>query len=123
MHWRIRGEPKGFVAPLVPTVLWLWLRFKTPRKGLTWQRLGAKPDERQFLAVLFVWLAVGLGGIGLFRFLKVPLVPGMAAYVGWFCVLFWQALSADRKRIQRWLLESEAAVRLWDEREADLAGS
>lgn len=121
MFWWMRGEPKGLLTPLPTALLWLWLRFSTPRKGMPATRLSARPDARRFIIMEFVWLGIGLGGICLFRLLNLPLVLGLVALTAWLGPLLWQAYLLDQKQKKCHLVKSEAAVRLWDERESNLA--
>jgi hypothetical protein len=122
LYWR-RGELRFLAAPTLPVFLWLLLRFATPKQGFVSKRLGAEPPGmKRFLWFELVWLAVGLGGIALFNFVKPPkqvgLTLGIVGVLFWFGVQLWRGVIEDRNRLRQDLERGDEAMRRWQESES-----
>lgn len=62
------GELKGLVAPVAPLGLWMFMRYSTPRTGMTDRRLSSEPEMLWLLA----WGGLGVAGVILIFFLILP---------------------------------------------------
>lgn len=122
-YWKFQ-QPRMLVAPLMPALLWLFLRAMTPGQGLVSKRIGAEPGMTSFLFFELWWLGVAVIGIVAFKAWNPPmpqaLVVGTTAVVLWLAGLGWRAHRLDRERQQRDLANITAALRQWDEGEERL---
>jgi hypothetical protein len=116
LGWKLQ-QRRPLVAPLVPLVLWLILRYSTPTKGMVSKRISAEPEVKRFLLFELWWLAIGIVGLVLFTVVKLPsphaLVLGSIACFLWFGGLLWRAHQVDRERNQRDLDHVDEATRRW----------
>jgi peptidoglycan/LPS O-acetylase OafA/YrhL len=108
-------------APLMPTLLWLHLRFCTPRKGLPANRISAVPGQTSFLLFLLLWFGVAIAGLIVFTIWQPPMphaaIIGSIAMVFWVAVFLWRGRQLDRERQKRDELNAAVAVQQWDEGE------
>jgi len=123
-YWKY-GQPRVLVAPLMPTLLWLLLRYGTPRQGLVVKRMGTAPGESRFLFFLVWWFCLAVVGMLLYQFFKPP-IPYAAAIavtggIIWFGGLLLRATQFDRQRQQGELEGARIATQQWDEGEGRLA--
>jgi hypothetical protein len=117
-YWKY-DQPRVLVAPLMPTLLWLLLRFGTPRQGLVVKRMGAAPGERRFLFFLLSWFCVAVVGMLLYQFFRPPMpyaaAVGVTGWIVWFGGLLFRATQFDRQRQQADLEGPRIATQQWDE--------
>ena len=122
-YWKFQ-QPRMLVAPLMPALLWLFLRAMTPRQGLVVKRMTAEPGMTSFLVFEIWWLGVAAIGIMAFEIWNPPmphaLVVGTTAVVLWLAGLGWRAHRLDRDRQQSDLAKAPASLRQWVEKEERL---
>lgn len=119
-------QPRMLAAPLVPILLWLWLRFTTPKDGRAETRIERVPEAMRFLLGLFLWAVLGIAGVFLFDSLDLPKpqadIAGPVALFGWMGLLlgvaFWRARLAELELRKQELVKIEKATRRWSEMEA-----
>lgn len=106
-------------SPVGLTVIWLLLRFTTPKQGLAGTRINADPWTKRLLIVVLV-LPI-LWGVRLFL-LDLPNLPKPHVYVvGAIAILLIvgevvrQARMADREHREQELPKIQKAIRSWDE--------
>jgi hypothetical protein len=118
--WKFQ-QPRMLMAPLLPTLFWLYLRFGTPRKGLAASRISAVPGQASFFIFCLWWGAVAVAGFVVFTIWRPPMphaaIFGSIAMVFWFAVFLWRGHQSDRERRKRDQANATVAVQQWDDGE------
>lgn len=110
--------PRLLSAPLLPTALWLFLRFSTPKKGMVSRKISADKELRSLLfftgGMLLTYLAILVG----LKFIDSPLLDnnifmacltliGMAA-------MLWKCHRLDKSQYKKQLEASKVSVKEWE---------
>lgn len=109
--------PRLLVAPLPLILIWLVLRFATPKNGMILPRMAKQHEELGFLWFLLGWTVLGIGGIpvavGLAPLLPVPWFWGLLAVLTWIGVLLYGAERVDRRRREKMRDRRPVALQEW----------
>ncbi len=124
-------QPRMLAAPLIPILLWLCLRFTTPKVGHAETRIERNPEVMRFLLGVLLWGVLGIAGVFLFDVLGLPKaqadIAGPAVLFGWMGLLLgvaiWRARLADRELRKQEVVKVEKAVQRWDEMDAEAGGT
>ncbi len=118
--WQFQ-HPRMLMAPLMPTLFWLYLRCSTPRKGLAGKRISAVPGQASFLIFCLWWGAVAVAGLVVFTIWRPPMphaaILGSIAMAFWVAVFLWRGHQLDGERVKRDQANAIVAVQQWDEGE------
>lgn len=122
-YWKLQ-QPRMLVAPLMPALPWVILRFGTPRQGLVSKRISAEPGQTRFLLFLLWWLGIAIAGFLLLRLWNPPmphaLVLGIIGSILWFGGLLFRVHPVARERRQRDREAAKVAIQQWNEGERGL---
>ncbi len=118
--WKF-GLPRMLTAPVLPTALWLFLRYSTPRKGMVARKLSADPEQNSQLAFFGWFLLVYMLIQFVNRFVNFPWLDestvSISVSVFGICVLFWRSYQFDKANHQKRLEASKTAVKEWEARQ------
>lgn len=109
------ATPSLALSPLIPAGLWMFLRWQTPRQGITCEQIIHRPETMQFLAsqAILLLFAVGLVGsqIAIPADNKLPWIAGWAVWIAAFVYLMQRADRRLKERVNR---DARLAVLRWD---------
>ncbi len=115
------GLDRSLAAPIMPLLLWIFMHFSTPKRGITTTRVSSVPGTSHYLWFLFVWGGIGLVGCAVFATLNLPLQQtiGLGVIIGviWFAVLIWKSIQVDRQRHQHDESRASHAIEEWESRQ------
>ena len=118
-------QPRMLLAPVGPVVIWLALRFMTPRRGLRDIRISSRPDLG-FLGFIIGWLCLTVVGVFAFGALKLPEPAAtwlaVASSIIWFAGLLFVVSRFDRQRQRLAFEQAKLAVQRWEEGERSVSG-
>lgn len=121
--WKLQ-QPRMLIAPLPAVMLWLILRFSTPKQGIVSERISSQPEQKRFLIFVVWWLGVLIVGLVVFKLVNLPMphsvVLGTIATVFFLGGLVWQARRCDRERQKRDREAAKVATQQWDDGERNL---
>ncbi|QDT43708.1 hypothetical protein Pan241w_38100 [Gimesia alba] len=116
--------PNLLVGPVIPLVLWLMLRYSTPKRGMVSKRISSQTYLKSMLIFEAWWLSVGLIGYGLFQLIVLPapwnLVAGYSLAGAWFLGLLWKAHRVDCLKNKQDQTDVKLSLQKW---EVDSGGS
>jgi hypothetical protein len=111
--------PRMLAAPLLPTALWLFLRFGTPKQGMVARRISADPEHKRWLVFLLSWFCVGMVSLVVFKPMNPPrphdIVVATVGVILWFVGLFLRAYLLDRGMQQRKSEAANVSVQQWND--------
>ncbi|MCA9020042.1 MAG: hypothetical protein KDA74_07875, partial [Planctomycetaceae bacterium] len=110
--------PHLLSAPLLPMILWLSMRYSTPKQGMVSQKLSADKETSSFLifsgGMLIVYLTILVG----LKFIELPFLDNdmfmICLTLIWMPVVFWNCLRHDKIRHKKQLEASKASVEEWE---------
>ncbi|WP_145457251.1 hypothetical protein [Gimesia panareensis] len=115
--WKF-GLPRLLTAPVLPTVLWLSLRFATPRQGMVAQNLNANPKQKSQLAFYGWFLLVSLFLLYLSRFVNFPWLDkstfSSCVSLIAMCIVFWKSYQFGKAIEQKHREASKTSVQEWE---------
>jgi len=108
-------------VPLIAALLWIVLRFNTPRQGFVLKRIGAEPGQTRFLLFCLWWFGIAIAGFVLLELCKLPMPQALTLQIigsiAWFGGFLFRAHRFDRQRQQRDREAAKVAVQQWNEGE------
>jgi hypothetical protein len=117
IYWLFQ-QPRMLAIPLLPALMWLFLRFGTPKDGFISKRISAHPELKQLLVLEARWGGVALAGFVVFKVANPPHPEGtimaIIAVVLGFGGFFLQIRPLDRQMGQRNREAAKAATEEWD---------
>lgn len=115
--WKF-GLPRLLTAPVLPTALWLYLRFATPRQGMVAKNLNADPEQKSQLAFYGWFLVVSLLLLYVSRFVNFPWLDettfSSCVSLIAICIVFWKSYQFGKAIEQKHREASKASVKEWD---------
>ncbi len=102
--WQLQ-QPRLLAAWLGPTILWLALRFLTPKDGMMSHSISRTPGLSRYLLFMFAWGSIAIAGIFAFQSLKAlipaPVIVGTTLLMLWYAGMFCAQYLEDRRRHSR----------------------
>jgi hypothetical protein len=108
--WLFRSLPILFL-PLSSPLMWLLMRFSTPRKGMRCKRISATP-EKGYLLFLLIWGVVGMAMMMSLGDNHRGLAVGLM--IAWFAILLHQAYRGGRRQEAARHAAAPAAAEEWE---------
>ncbi len=121
VYCRQLPQPRILAVPLIAALLWIVLRFNTPRQGFVLKRIGAEPGQTRFLLFCLWWFGIAIAGFVLLELCKLPMPQALTLQIigsiAWFGGFLFRAHRFDRQRQQRDREAAKVAVQQWNEGE------
>ncbi len=112
--------PHLLSAPLLPMILWLSMRYSTPKQGMVSQKLSADKESRSYLIFLGGMLVAYLILLNGLKFIANPPVSESTIMfcltVNWFAVVLWKSHRIGKKLHKKQLEASKTSVKEWEAR-------
>lgn len=110
--------PRLLNAPVLPTILWLILRYGTPKRGMVSQRISADREFVKLWNYIAWWSIICLIIFVMLKLLKLPgffcEFPGFIVMTLWTLVAYWRIFQSYNNQHKRDLKKAKAAVIKWD---------
>ncbi|QDT80276.1 hypothetical protein Mal35_37470 [Gimesia maris] len=110
--------PRLLSAPLLPIIIWLSMRYSTPKQGMVSRKLKADKESNSYLTFLggmfaaYMILMIGL------KFIDNPPVSEstimLSLTVIWFAVVLWKSHRIGKKLHKKQLKASKTSVKEWE---------
>jgi hypothetical protein len=114
--WQL-GQPQLMATWIPVTLLWLFLRYTTPKVGMVSHSISGTPGLSQYILFMLGWGVVGIGGIFAFNAVKAAIphhvIVGAVLLLVWYAVMIGRAYLEDRRRHRRDLEKSTASELEW----------
>lgn len=115
--WKF-GLPRLLTVPVLPTVLWLSLRFATPRQGMVAQNLSANPEQKSQLAFYGWLLLVSLLLLYFSQFVNFPWLDestfSSCVSLIAICIMFWKSYQFGKTIEQKHREASKTSTKEWE---------
>lgn len=105
------------IAPILPTILWLSLRYATPKRGVVCQRISADKEFVKLWKFIAWWSFICLIIFAILKLLNPPGIfgefPGFTVMILWMLVAYWRIFQSDRYQHKHDLENAKQAVQQW----------